>query len=286
MSFKGFFYTYKRMNLGEFNLLTADEFTDHGLYLADTAGNRVLLPGKFIPEGIQVGEQLEVFIYNDSEDRPVATTQKPKLEIGKIAYLQVVGTSQYGAFLDWGLDKDLFIPFKNQREKMREGESFFVTVYVDDFSDRLVATERIGYMFQINADILPDTAYQAVVYEETPIGYKIYVEGPARGMVYKNELPKELSIGEEIQVYLKNIRPDGKCDFKTEKGDSESVRQISNQIMDYLEANEGKCTITDRSTPEEIAKTFEVSKKLFKKAVGMLYRERKILLNQGVITKK
>jgi len=271
------------MNLGEFNLLKADEFTDHGVYLADSNDNVVLLPGKFIPDDLKIGDTIEVFLYTDSEDRLVATTQKPKLMLGEIGYLQVVGTSKHGAFLDWGLEKDLFVPFKNQREKMKDGQSYFVTMYVDDFSDRIVATERIGFLFQKNPDFSEGKEYKALVYEETPIGYKIYAEGPCRGMLYKNELHKALSIGEEISVYIKNIRPDGKIDFKLERGDGGTVEALANKILDALAINEGKLYITDKSPADEIAELFDTSKKLFKKSLGLLYRKRKVIICDGHI---
>ncbi len=269
------------MNLGEMNTLRVDEFTDHGAYLTDEAGQRVLLPGKFIPKSLKEGDDIEVFLYNDSEDRPVATTQTPLVKVNEIAYLEVVSVSKHGAFLDWGLDKDLFVPYKNMREEMEEGQSYFVSVYADELSGRLTGTERFGYLFEELPDIRMEEPIEAMVYEVTDLGYKIYAEGPSRGLMFRNEVFQQLEIGQKITVYLKNVRPDGKFDFKLERGDAGSVDNCANKIIALMQKNNGTCTITDGSSSDEIAKVFGVSKKLFKKAVGLLYRSHQISLEPG-----
>lgn len=269
------------MNLGEMNTLRVDEFTDHGAYLTDEAGQRVLLPGKFIPKSLKEGDDIEVFLYNDSEDRPVATTQTPLVKVNEIAYLEVVSVSKHGAFLDWGLDKDLFVPYKNMREEMEEGQSYFVSVYADELSGRLTGTERFGYLFEELPDIRMEEPIEAMVYEVTDLGYKIYAEGPSRGLMFRNEVFQQLEIGQKITVYLKNVRPDGKFDFKLERGDAGSVDNCANKIIALMQKNNGTCTITDSSSSDEIAKVFGVSKKLFKKAVGLLYRSHQIALEPG-----
>lgn len=269
------------MNLGEMNTLRVDEFTDHGAYLTDEAGQRVLLPGKFIPKSLKEGDDIEVFLYNDSEDRPVATTQTPLVKVNEIAYLEVVSVSKHGAFLDWGLDKDLFVPYKNMREEMEEGQSYFVSVYADELSGRLTGTERFGYLFEELPDIRMEEPIEAMVYEVTDLGYKIYAEGPSRGLMFRNEVFQQLEIGQKITVYLKNVRPDGKFDFKLERGDAGSVDNCANKIIALMQKNNGTCTITDGSSSDEIAKVFGVSKKLFKKAVGLLYRSHQIALEPG-----
>lgn len=269
------------MNLGEMNTLRVDEFTDHGAYLTDEAGQRVLLPGKFIPKSLKEGDDIEVFLYNDSEDRPVATTQTPLVKVNEIAYLEVVSVSKHGAFLDWGLDKDLFVPYKNMREEMEEGQSYFVSVYADELSGRLTGTERFGYLFEELPDIRMEEPIEAMVYEVTDLGYKIYAEGPSRGLMFRNEVFQQLEIGQKITVYLKNVRPDGKFDFKLERGDAGSVDNCANKIIALMHKNNGTCTITDGSSSDEIAKVFGVSKKLFKKAVGLLYRSHQIALESG-----
>lgn len=271
------------MNLGEMNTLRVDEFTDHGAYLTDEAGQRVLLPGKFIPKSLREGDDIEVFLYNDSEDRPVATTQTPLVKLNEIAYLKVVSVSKHGAFLDWGLDKDLFVPYKNMREEMEEGQSYFVSVYADELSGRLTGTERFGYLFEEVPDIRMEEPIEAMVYEVTDLGYKIYAEGPSRGLMFRNEVFQQLEIGQKITVYLKNVRPDGKFDFKLERGDAGSVDNCANKIIAHMQKNNGTCTITDSSSSDEIAKVFGVSKKLFKKAVGLLYRSHQIALEPGKI---
>jgi uncharacterized protein len=284
LDYQGLFYFIENsMNLGEFNKLKVDELTVHGAYLIGLGENRVLLPNKFVEPGLKQGDEITVFLYTDSEDRPVATTQKPLLEIGRLAYLEVVGTSSHGAFLGWGLDKDLFIPFKNQKSKMVAGERYFVTMYVDDFSDRLVATERIGFLFEKSPDIEVGQAYKALVYEETLIGYKIYCERPCRGMVYKNELPAQLQVGDEITVYLKNVRDDGKFDFKPKIGDSHYVKELATKIEQYLLSNGGKANINDKSDPAEIAGLFGCSKKDYKKAIGFLYRNKIIGMSDSAV---
>jgi uncharacterized protein len=269
------------MNLGEMNTLRVDEFTDHGAYLTDQAGQRVLFPGKFIPQSLKEGDEIEVFLYNDSEDRPVATTQTPLVKINEIAYLEVVSVSKHGAFLDWGLDKDLFVPYKNMREEMEEGSSYFVSLYLDEMSGRLTGTERFGYLFEQIPDIRMEEPIEAMVYDVTDLGYKIYAEGPSRGLMFRNEVFQQLEIGQKITVYLKNVRPDGKFDFKLERGDAGSVDNCANKIVAYAQSNKGVCNVTDSSSSDEIAKQFGVSKKLFKKAVGLLYRSHQITLEPG-----
>lgn len=274
------------MNLGKMNMLRVEEFSDHGAYLCDEAGQRVLLPGKFIPKDLKIGDSIEVFLYNDSEDRPIATTQVPLVMLDEIAYLEVVNVSRHGAFLDWGLDKDLFVPFKNMREEMEEGRSYFVSLYLDEYSGRLTGTERFGYLFEQTPDIRMEEPIQAMVYDVTDLGYKIYAEGPSRGLMFRNEVFQQLEIGQKITVYLKNVRPDGKFDFKLERGDAGSVDNCANKIIASMQNNNGICAITDSSSSDEIAKTFGVSKKLFKKAVGLLYRSQQIAIEPGRLVLK
>ncbi len=278
------FFLQTIMNLGEMNTLRVDEFTDHGAYLTDEAGQRVLLPGKFIPQALKEGDDIEVFLYNDSEDRPVATTQTPLVMLNTIAYLPVVSMSKHGAFLDWGLDKDLFVPYKNMREEMEEGQHYFVSLYVDELSGRITGTERFGFMFEEQPDIRMEEPIEAMVYEVTDLGYKIYAEGPSRGLMFRNEVFQQLEIGQKITVFLKNVRPDGKFDFKLERGDAGSVDNCGNKIVAYMQKNGGQSTITDSSSSDEISNTFGVSKKLFKKAVGLLYRSHQIMLEPGKMT--
>ena len=263
------------------NTLRVDNFTDHGAFLIDEEGQRVLLPGKFIPKDLKEDSEIEVFLYNDSEDRPVATTQIPLLTLNMIAFLEVLSVSKHGAFLDWGLDKDLFVPYKNMRTEMEEGQRYFVSVYLDELSGRLTGTERFGYLFEESPQIRMEEPIEAMVYEVTDLGYKIYAEGPCRGLMFRNEVFQQLEIGQTVTVYLKNVRPDGKFDFKLERGDAGSVDSCANRIVAYMQDNGGVSRITDSSSSEEISEKFGVSKKLFKKAVGLLYRSHQIVLEHG-----
>lgn len=265
------------MNIGNYNTLTVARRADFGLYLTDDNGHEVLLPSRYVTDRMQVGDAVEVFVYNDSEDRPVATTERPLATVGEFAFLQVKAVNQIGAFLEWGLLKDLLVPFSQQKDRMRPGRSYLVYVYLDDASKRVVATAKIG---QYLGNLLPDykrgDKVDALVYKRTPIGFACIVDNRHKGMLYESELFRPLDRGARVPAFVKTVRPDGKIDLTL--NDVAKVRSagLAEKIHAYMERNNGQLDLGDHSSPDLIRFRFQCSKKDFKKAVGALLKERKI----------
>ncbi len=273
------------INIGEYNKLKVSRFVDFGCYLADSDGEEVLLPKRYLKGDEVAGADLDVFVYNDSENRPVATTECPTAAVGDFALMRVKAVNNIGAFLDWGLvAKDLLVPFREQRVDMKVGRSYIVYVYLDKATDRVVASAKLdkfidsgkpGYYHRQKVDLL--------VTQRTEIGYKVIVDGRHWGMIYQSETYRDINIGDHIDGYVKQVRPDGKVDVTVEKIQRMRVGDLAGEILDFLSRHEGKMTITDKSTPEEIRSTFNCSKKDFKKAIGQLYREHKVILDNDVV---
>lgn len=265
------------MNIGNYNTLTVARRADFGLYLTDDNGHEVLLPSRYVTDRMQVGDAVEVFVYNDSEDRPVATTERPLATVGEFAFLQVKAVNQIGAFLEWGLLKDLLVPFSQQKDRMRPGRSYLVYVYLDDASKRVVATAKIG---QYLGNLLPNykrgDKVDALVYKRTPIGFACIVDNRHKGMLYESELFRPLDMGARVPAFVKTVRPDGKIDLTL--NDVAKVRSagLAEKIHAYMERNNGQLDLGDHSSPDLIRFRFQCSKKDFKKAMGALLKERKI----------
>lgn len=269
---------------GEINKLKVVRRADHGYYLEDEEENDVLLPNNNAPEGLDFGEMIEVFIYRDSEDRLIATTEKPAAVAGEFACLEVVGTSQVGAFLDWGLMKDLFVPFREQKTRMQEGKSYVVYVFNDTESDRVVASSKVEHF--LNRDEQKFEAGQKVdlmIYEETELGFKAIINKTHTGVLYENEVFQALRIGQEIKGYIKKIREDGKIDLALQRPGQTHADSTVETLMNKLKENDGFLAVTDKTQPEVIYAMFGFSKKNFKKAIGSLYKQRMILIeDEGI----
>ena len=274
------------VDIGDYNELEIIKEVDFGVYL-DSDDGEILLPLKYLPQNYRVGDTLRVFIYRDSEDRIIATTLEPKAKVGDFAALEVKQTTDYGSFLDWGLEKDLFVPFKNQRDKMQPGRKYLVYVYLDENSDRLVATAKYEKYLNKNPEKLTEgEEVELMVAEFTDLGTKVIINQEYSGILYKNEVFRPLEPGEKLTGYIRKIREDQKIDVSLQKTGYAEILDAAGQILNKLQASGGNLPLTDNSSPEDIYATLGMSKKTFKKAIGHLYRAGTILLLPDAISLK
>jgi predicted RNA-binding protein (virulence factor B family) len=267
------------INVGQFNLMRVDRKVDFGFYMDDGAEG-ILLPKRFVPSGLQVDDTISVFVYHDSDNRLIATTQEPFAVVGDIAALKVVALTNQGAFLDWGLMKDLFVPVSQQLSSMRLGGKYLVKLYVDKQTGRVAATEKIDN--QISNDILTVKEGEKVklqVYRESDIGYVVIVNQVHQGLVYKNEVFTHLHIGQMIEEgFVKKIREDNKLDIGIGKQGVEKLDDDQVKLIQLLKLHKGFLPYHDKSSPEDIYAFFGISKKAFKMNVGILYKAKKITI--------
>jgi predicted RNA-binding protein (virulence factor B family) len=247
-------------------------------------GDEVLLPTRYVPEGTSPGDVLEVFLYTDSEDRPVATTERPLARADEFACLRVVAVNRTGAFLDWGLPKDLLLPYRSQLKPAQPGQRVVVRVLRDPVSGRPVATERTERFLEAPPeDLREGQAVELLIYEETALGYKAIVDGRFGGLVHRESAGEGLEIGSSPTGYVQRIRDDGKVDLMLTRSGKEAIRDAREVLLEALVGAGGRLALGDRSPPEEIRRTLGLSKKAFKRAVGALYRERRIRLGDASI---
>ncbi len=275
------------MKVGEYNTLKILRGTGVGMYLGDDEGNDVLLPHKYIPENAVIGEDIDVFIYRDSEDRLIATNLKPLLLLNEFAVLEVVAVTGIGAFLDWGLEKDLFVPFKEQNHKLQTGQWVPVYLYLDTQTDRLVASAKVNKFFkndQIeNLEIGQEV--DLMVFERTDLGHNVVINNLYKGLVFENETFRRIAWGDNLKGFIKNIREDGKIDVSLQPiGFRKYIEPAAQQILDKLKQNNGILHLSDKSDPIEVMEILEMSKKSFKKAIGGLYKDKKIdILTDSIV---
>jgi len=257
--------------------------TEFGFYLdADSLGE-ILLPKKHAPADLSVDDMIEVFLYLDSEDRPIATTQTPKAEVGDFAYLEVKANTPVGAFLDWGLDKDVLVPFSEQHRPMSVGDSYLVLLYLDN-QGRITATSKIDKVVleDDQHDFYPQQKVDLIIANSTELGFKAIVDQSYWGLLYKDEVDQRLSFGQSIEGYIKHIREDGKIDLSLKSG--QQIRDDSSQvILDYLRDHDGFAPVYDKSPPEQISELFGMSKGQFKKTIGGLYKQQIISIQSDGI---
>ena len=269
--------------IGDYNDLEIIKQVDFGVYL-DSDDGEILLPAKYLPAQYQLGDRIRVFVYRDSEDRIIATTLEPKAKVGDFAALPVKDATNYGAFLDWGLEKDLFVPFSNQRDKMQPGRTYLVYLYLDENSDRIVATAKYEkYLRQDTPQLSEGQEVDLLVAGFSDLGIKVIINNQYLGMLYKNEVFRPLSVGDKTRGYIRKIREDHKIDVSLQKAGYEEVSDAADLVLDKLKAAGGKLALSDKSSPEEIYAALGMSKKTFKKAIGSLYREGKITLSEASI---
>ena len=265
--------------VGEILELEALKETPQGVYLVTESDEEILLPNKYVPQDLEMGDRVEVFIYTDSEDRPIATTLEPKIKMNEFAFLKVVDVNQYGAFLDWGMEKDLLLPFSEQQFNVENTKRYLVYMYKDQVTNRLVATTKFGKFIKKNKlEINVGEKVNLLVSGETEIGFKVIVNNLHYGMVFKNELFKKIQIGDRLTGYLQRVRADNKLDITLNSAKLNDVEKLANEIYERLLKAKGTLPISDKSSPELVKKEFQVSKKAFRRALGLLYSERKITI--------
>lgn len=273
------------IDLGKFNTLKVVKEVDFGIYLDGGEDGEILLPKRYVPEQCEIGQDLNVFIYLDNEERLVATTLTPLIEVGQFAYLEVAWVNEYGAFLNWGLMKDLFVPFREQKQKMQIGEKYIVYAHVDDDSYRIVASAKVErYLSKSQPSYQPGEEVQILVWQKTTLGFKAIVDNSYSGLLYENEIFQSLHTGMRLKAYVKQVREDGKIDLVLQKSGFEKVDDFSKTLLEYIKDKGGRVNLSDKSPAEEIYAIFGVSKKTFKKGVGDLYKKHLILLSDKGIT--
>ena len=272
------------VKLGRYNQLEVVKKVEFGVYLDGDEDGEILLPKKYVPEDCEEGDMLNVFIYLDMEERLVATTLQPYAQVGDFACLEVAWVNEYGAFLDWGLMKDLFVPFREQKAKMQKGRRYVVHIHVDEESYRIMASAKVErYLSDERPEYQPGEEVEVMVWQRTDLGYKVIVDNKFSGMLFHNEVFRQLEIGMRLPAYIKQVRPDGKIDLELQKAGFHKVDDFAEVLLQYIRDNGGRTSINDKTDAETIYDAFGVSKKTFKKAVGDLYRKRLIVLEDGGI---
>ncbi|OIO72494.1 MAG: GntR family transcriptional regulator [Zetaproteobacteria bacterium CG_4_9_14_3_um_filter_49_83] len=270
------------IELGNINALKVVKEVDFGLYLDGGDAGEILLPTRYVPRHYTIGEPLDVFIYCDSEDRLIATTEKPYAMVGDFACLKVVSVSKTGAFLDWGLSKDLLLPYSEQIHRMEEGKRYVVVVFVDEQSNRIAASAKLDdFLYEENeGTYVAGEAVSLFVANKTELGYKVIINHGHWGLLHHQEAVRDLKRGEVIEGFIKGIRPDDKIDVCMRLRPSEKTDYVAEMIVDALGHAGGFLPLTDKSSADEIHARFGISKSTFKKAIGALYRKRVILLER------
>lgn len=270
--------------LGKFNNLSILRETSVGLFLGDEDGTDILLPNKYKPDLYQIGDHLEVFCYLDHQERPVATTLNPYIQRDKFALLRVAEVNEIGAFMDWGLEKHLLVPFKEQRYKMIEGQSYVVYCYLDEVTFRLVASNKLDkFLSNDSMDLEIGEEVFVLLTRESELGWDVIVNNRHKGLIYANEIFKKLAVGDQLIAYVKKIREDQKLDISLQPIGLAVIEPSSQKIIDFLKDHDGYMELNDKSAPEAIKDALEMSKKTFKKALGSLYKNKLVTLkDEGV----
>lgn len=272
------------IDLGKFNTLRVVKQVDFGLYLDGGEEGEILLPQRYVPEDCKPGDELNVFIYLDNEERLVATTLTPLVQVGQFACLEVAWVNQYGAFLNWGLMKDLFVPFREQKMKMRVGKRYVIHAHLDEESYRIVASAKVDrYLSKEKAPYLPGQEVEILIWQKTDLGFKAIIENQYSGLLYESEIFQPLHTGMVLKAYVKQVREDGKIDLALQQPGQAKVEDFAGTLLAYIRQQGGFTPLNDKSPAEAIYAAFGVSKKTFKKAVGDLYRRRLVVLEEGGI---
>lgn len=267
------------IKLGDYNRMTVVKQVDFGIYLDGGDEGEVLMPARYVPEDCKPGDELDVFVYLDNEERLVATTQTPLAKVGDFAFLKVSWVNEYGAFLDWGLMKDLFCPFREQKMKMEKDKGYIVHVHLDNESYRIVASAKVEHYFDPSfPPYQHGDEVDLLVWQKTDLGFKVIVDNRFPGLVYKNQVFRDIRTGDRLTGYIDIVREDGKIDVMLQPTGRQMTMNLSDVLLDYLESHGGVCLLTDKSPAEDIYSMFNVSKKNYKKAVGDLYKRRLIVL--------
>ena len=273
------------VKIGQMNRLQAVKQIDAGMLLAGGEFGNILLPRRYLAESVKPGDDLDVFIYLDSDDCIIATTLTPKVMVGQCAHLQVKEVNAVGAFLDWGLPKDLLVPYNEQHKPMEAGRSYVVTVYLDSYTNRITASSKLSHHLQERADGLKiDQAVDLLICGRSDMGYKAVINHTHLGLIFRDDAFRTLVYGERLQGYIKNIRPDRKIGLSLQQQSSKGKDELAEKILRFLVDHNGVSTLTDKSEPDAIYRQYQVSKGKYKNALSALYKQRKILIDDDKIT--
>ena len=275
----------EKIKLGDYNLMRVVKEVDFGMYLDGGVEGEILLPSRYVPKGLKVGDEISVFVYLDQDERPVATTLQPLAKVGDFAYLEVAWVNEYGAFLNWGLMKDLFCPFREQKKRMEKGQGHIVHVGIDEDSYRMVASAKVEhYLSREMPPYVHGDKVSLLVWQKTELGFKVIIDNEFAGLVYADQVFRPLTTGDRLNGYVDRVRPDGKIDVTIQPTGRRNTEEFSEVLLQYLKDNNGHCDLGDKSPAELISDRFKVSKKTFKKAVGDLYKRRLIELSDNGLT--
>lgn len=275
------------VEIGRFNTLTVVKIVDFGIYLDGGERGEILMPKEYVPDNCFPDDEIKAFVYFDSEDRIIATTEVPYVQVGEFAFMKVVATSSVGAFLDWGLRKDLLVPFREQRDPMAEGKAYLVYAYVDKASDRIVASTKIDkYLDQVFPDYTPNQEVDILVARKTDLGYAVIVNNAHWGLIYDNEIFQRLKIGQRLKGYIKRVRDDEKIDVSLQPSGFAKIEGLAGEVLEKLKDYGGVLDLSDKSDPEEIYNLFGCSKKNYKKALGTLLKQGLIVIGEKEIKLK
>ncbi|MFP4096339.1 MAG: S1 RNA-binding domain-containing protein [Cyclobacteriaceae bacterium] len=273
-----------KLKIGDFNELEILRTSLHGMFLSSSEGD-ILLPKRYVTESMQPGQMVEVFVYTDSQDRLVAVTDQPKARVGDFASLLVKDVTTVGAFLDWGLEKDLMLPYREQLKPVQTGEKVVVKVILDPRTKRVIAISKINAFISKTAqDLEEGQPVSLLIFDQTPLGYKALIDQQYQGLIYKNEVFEPLSIGDEKKGFVKKVREDGHIDLSLQQQGVAGMKDAREVVLQSLQQAGGFLPLHDKSSPEDIQRHLQLSKKAFKKAVGILYKERKIQLDDKGIS--
>ena len=272
------------IELGKYSTLEVVKLVDFGAYLNAGDFGQVLLPKKYIPENTDVGTELKVFLYLDSKDMLIATTQRPRTQVGQFAYLKAISTNKVGAFLDWGLDKDLLLPFAEQNKRVEEGRSYIVYTHLNHIDERIVASMKVDkFLDQTEPNYADGQEVKLLIAGKSDLGYKAIVDDQHWGLIFFNDVFQPLTIGRKVKGFVKRVRPDGKIDLTLQKADKQNFDKHTNTVLIKLKQAGGFLPLCDKSAPELIYQEFAFSKKIFKKAIGSLFKAQLIRIeNDGI----
>jgi predicted RNA-binding protein (virulence factor B family) len=273
------------VEIGKFNKLQVVKIADHGVYVDGGEEGTILLPNRYVPEGTDIEDCLEVFLYFDSDDLLIATTESPKAMVGDVQLLKVVDTNRVGAFLDWGLPKDLLVPYSEQQHPMKEGESYVVYVFHDHKTDRILASSKLNrYFEEESTNLEPRQKVDLKITDKTELGYKTIIDNQYLGLIFHGDAFRPLALGECLPGYIKAIREDGKIDVIISQHSPQGDNSLEDQILVYLKQSGGESNLTDKSNPDHIYRQFKVSKKKYKNALGALYKRKLIVITREKIS--
>ncbi|MDN4503472.1 S1-like domain-containing RNA-binding protein [Alteromonadaceae bacterium BrNp21-10] len=272
------------LQVGKINHLQVSRIMPYGVFLTDEENNQVLLPNSHTPDGVAEDQWLDVFVYHDAEGNLMASSDKPKVQLNQCAFLNVVAVRPIGAFLDWGIEKDLFVAKNQQEVTMQEGQKYVVYVYLDRQTGRIAASSKLyEYLEEESFDFKVDQQVDLLISNRTDMGYKAVINGTHLGLIFKDEVFKPIKIGQQIKGYIRNVREDGLIDLSLQLHNAEGRNDLGSQIIAHLQQNDGVSVLTDKSNPNDIYKVFNVSKGAYKKALGLLYKQKRIMITKDKV---